>query len=102
VGLTDKVSQLADSVQDGVKKTSTSLLTLTLKLFSVAILGLTFALIGQEIAGYATFMFIFVGIVVATLFFKIIQSLTLSQVFLFDLFCILVGLVLRMYILIAP
>jgi hypothetical protein len=102
MGITDKVSQFADSVQDGVKKTSTSMFTLALKLFSVAFLGLTFALIGQELSSYGTLMFIFVGIAVGTMFFKIIQSLSLSQVLIFDLFCILVGLILRMYILIAP
>lgn len=102
MGITDKVSQFAGNVQEGVKSSSVSLLALVLKVATSFVIALTFALIGQEIMKYGTLSFVFVMTVVVGVIMKIIGKWNLMQVFIFDLFCVLVGLLLRMYILIAP
>lgn len=102
MGISDKMSQLATNVQEGMAKGSTSLLTLSLKVISAVVLGLTFALVGQELSGYGMFLFIFVLLVTGTMFYNFIKNFSISQVLIFDLFCVLVGMLLRMYILIAP
>lgn len=102
MGITDKVSQLAGNVQQGVKNTSVSLLAITLRILTGLILGLTFALIGQEVFKYTTFMFVFMMVVVAGLIFRTSRSWSVGAILIFDLICVLVALLLRAYILIAP
>lgn len=102
MGISDRMSQFAGNVQSGVKRSSSSLLNTTLKVITALVLGLVFALVGSELFHYGQFLFTFVLLVVAGVTFRVVRNFSLGQVLLFDLFCVLVGLVLRMYILIAP
>lgn len=102
MGISDKVSQIAGQVQDGVKNTSVSIVGITIKLITAFVIGLTVALIGQEMMGYGTFAFVFMMIVVLALIFKLISKWSLASVLLFDLFAVLVALLLRLYIQVAP
>lgn len=65
-------------------------------------MGLTLALIGQEIIGYETISFSLVIVVVTTAFLRAARRWNLMGVLIFDLICVLIGMLLRMYILIAP
>lgn len=102
MGITQKVSQIAGQVQDGVKNSSKSLMGLTLKVLTAFMFSLTIALIAQEMMAFGTLMFIFLMIVVGGALFRLLASWTLWSVVVFDLFLILVALLLRMYILVAP
>lgn len=102
MGITDKVSQLAGSVQDGVKNTSMSLFSAVLKIVTGMMIGLTLGLIGQEIMRYGSFSLMFVIVVVTGAIFKLISKWTVGAVLLFDLFCVLVALLLKLYIQVAP
>lgn len=102
MGLTDKVSQFAGQVQDGVKNTSVSFASLSLKLITAVFLALTLSLIIQEMMGSGTFTFIFTMVLVLGLVMKIIGKWSVGAVLLFDLFCVLVALLLRFYIQVAP
>jgi hypothetical protein len=102
MGITDKVSQLAGNVQQGVKSSSVSLLSITMKVVTCFFFSLTAALIGQEMMNFGTFMFMFMLLVVGGLLFKLLIPWNLGSVLIFDLVCILVALLLRMYILVAP
>lgn len=102
MGISDRMSQFAGQVQDGVKSSSKSLASIVLKAITGFILGLTFALIGQELSSYGTIVFIFIMLLVGFGAYKIMQNWALGSVLIFDLICILVALLLRMYILVAP
>jgi hypothetical protein len=102
MGITDKMSQIAGQVQDGVKNTSSSILSMGLKLVTGLAVALTIALIGQEMMGYGTFAFVFLMLVVTGGLVRLMSSWRLGAVLLFDLFCILVALLLRLYIQVAP
>lgn len=102
MGIGDKMNQLATNLQDGVKSTSTSLLGLTVKFVTSFFLGLTLALIAQEMIQYGTLAFVFMMLVVMGLVYKLISKWSLGSTLVFDLVCVLVALVLRMYILLAP
>jgi hypothetical protein len=93
---------MATNVQEGVKTSSVSLAGFLLRLVSGSGLGLTLGLIGQELSGYGTFSLILCAIVVLGLFMKISSSWRIWHVLIFDLICILVAQLLRMYILLAP
>lgn len=102
MGITDKVSQFAGQVQDGVKSTSVSFASLSLKIVTAVLLALTLSLIIQEMMGSGTFTFIFTMVLVIGLVMKLIAKWTVGAVLLFDLFCVLVALLLRLYIQVAP
>lgn len=102
MGLTDKFSQIAGNVQEGVKNSSVSLFNIILKILTGFMIGLTFALIGQEMMTYGTFAFVFIMVVTTGAIFKFLSTWSVGQVLLFDLFCVLVALLLRMYIIVAP
>lgn len=96
------VGQVIEELQYRLKTSSTSLALLSFKLISGAAIGLTLALIGEEIIGYGTFSFIFVIVTMTGAFLKVSRSWQFVGVAAVDLICILIGLLLRMYILVAP
>lgn len=102
MGIADKVNQIAGSVQQSVKTTSTSVLSLVIKALTGLLIGITFAMIGQEILGYGILSFLFMMIVVTALIFRILKSWGIGSVLVFDLICVLLAMLLRMYILVAP
>ncbi len=102
MGISDKVSQIAGQVQDGVKNSSVSLIALSLKTITALMIGLTMALVAQVLMDFGTFSFIFFMAVVVGIVWKMISPWRLGSVLIFDLICVLVGLLLRLYITVAP
>ena len=102
MGISDKMKGLAINMQEGVKTSSISMASIVLRLISGFFLGLTLAFIGQELMHYGTFVLLFVTAVVLGLFMRISAQWKIPHVLIFDLICILVAQLLRMYILLAP
>ncbi|MCB0341941.1 MAG: hypothetical protein H6626_11360 [Pseudobdellovibrionaceae bacterium] len=93
---------LLDTVNTRIKHSSTNLFIYFLRLVSGMVLGLTVALIGEEIIGYGSLAFTLVLVTVTGSFLRITRNWGMASVLVFDLVCVLVGLLLRMYILVAP
>lgn len=74
----------------------------TFKFLSALALGLTMALIGQEVFKYGLVLFLFVMVLTLGLVLRSLKSASIVNVLVFDLICVLVGLALKMYILMAP
>jgi hypothetical protein len=102
MGLTDKMKGLSTNMQDGVKNSSVSLFCFFLRFITGVMLGLTMALIGQELMGYGTFAMLFAIVVVLGLVLKTTSEWTAGKILIFDLILVLVAMLLRMYILVAP
>ena|SRR5690606_20890846 len=96
------MGQFMEDLQYRIKSTSGSLGVMTLKLFVGFMLGLTFALIGQQMVGYGTFSFFLVIVSSMAAFYRIARPWRFAGVLVFALVCVLVGLLLKMYILMAP
>ena len=100
------MSEFVGKMQAGLKKTSSDVVLFSVKLVSGAILGLTFALIMQEIMNKADnenlFAFFFVLVVTTGVFMRIAKSWSLTTTAIFDLICVLLGICLRLYIMVAP
>ncbi len=96
------MTNIIANVQDRLKTSSNALGLLIFRTFTGLLLGLTLALIGQEIMGYGTISFVLVLVIVTATLLKITKNWSWGHVFIFNLICILTGLLLRMYILIAP
>ena len=102
MGITEKMNQMATSIQKGTKNATTSLFGTWVKILTSFIVSLTTTMILQELFNYGTLSFVFVMIVTAAALLKVLWTWTIGAVLIFDLICALVGLLLRMYILIAP
>lgn len=96
------MGNLIANVQDRFRITTNTLALITFRLLTGFFLGLTLALIGQEIIQYGVLSFVLVTVVVVATLFKLTKSWTWMHLFIFNLICVLIGLLLRMYILIAP
>lgn len=100
------MSELIGNMQTQFKKTSSDVALFGIKFISGVVLGLTFALIMQEVMGKADdenlLAFFFVIIVTMAAFMRIAKSWGLMTILIFDLICVLLGLVLRLYVMVAP
>jgi len=102
VGVADKLKGFSTNLQEGAKNSSVSLIGMTLRVLTGFMLGLTLGLIGQEVLGYGSMSLIFMMVVVMGLVVKTTSGWNIGKILIFDLFLILVAMLLRMYILIAP
>ncbi|MEN0057476.1 MAG: hypothetical protein AAGB31_01475 [Bdellovibrio sp.] len=102
MGLGDKMRGFANSAQEGVKSTSLSLLHFTLRFITGIMLGMVLALIGQELMDYGTFALIFVTVVILAACLRALKNWSIGQILIFDLICVLVAMLLKMYITVAP
>jgi hypothetical protein len=102
MGISDKMKGLSTNMQEGVKNSSVSLMNISLRLLTGVFLGLTMALIGQELVGYGSLALLFAMVVVVGLVFKTTSGWNIPKILIFDLILVLVAMLLRMYILVAP
>ncbi len=100
------MSEMVDRMQARFKKSSGDFFTFTLKVVTGLVVGLVLALVLHEMLGHkegeATITFYFVIAVVTAVFMRISKNWTLPVVLVFDLVCILIGIILRLYIMVAP
>lgn len=102
MGVTDKIKNFSSNVQQGAKNASHSLAHILLRLVSGFFVAFVLALILQELFHLGTFMLVFLTVLFLSLIFTLLSKLSLIQIAIFDVICVLCGALLRMYILIAP
>jgi hypothetical protein len=102
MGFTDKLKGLSNNVQQTTKQAAHGLSHICLRLISGFFIGLVLSLIFQELFGLGSFMLVFLNILFTSIIYKLLASRNLFQIVVFDFICILIGALLRMYILIAP
>ena len=96
------MGQFAQNFQYRIKSSSTGVAMLLFRLAVGAFLGLTFALVGEQTIAYGGFAFAFVIVTVMMMFMRISSAWRAGSVLVFTLVCVLIGLLLRMYIMVAP
>lgn len=102
MGIGDRLRGMATSAQDSAKTSAISFFHFSLRFMTGILSGLVLGLIGQELIGYGTFALFFVMVVVLVGIMRLLANWGIGQVLIFDLICILVIMLLRMYILVAP
>jgi len=96
------MSQFIEDLQYRIKTSSSGIALAIFKLAIGLMLGLTFAMIGQQMINYGDLSFLLVTIVVVSAFFRIARAWRWTGVSVFALVCVLLALLLKMYIMIAP
>ena len=89
-------------MQGRLKESSRSIGLITVKLFTGFMVGLTLALVFKQLMGLETFMFTFVIVCCIGIFVRLSAKWKFSGVILFNLFCVMTAMLVRMYIMIAP
>lgn len=96
------MSQFIENLQYRIKTTSGSIFMSMFKLCVGLMLGLTFSLIGQQMINYGKLAFFFVIIATVMAFHRLARGWKWSNLLVFTLICVLIGVLLQMYIQIAP
>ncbi len=102
MSISERMSSLSQRTQDSAKNGLTALIHLTLRLLTGFFLGLTLALIGQEMIDYGTFALLFFVVVTMGMILKVFSGWSIPKILIFDFICVLIATILRMYILLAP
>ena len=96
------MGEFMQNVQIRFKQSSAGIFTFFFKLVTGLFLGLTFALVGEELIGYESLAFWFVIVAILGAFLRVSRAWSAGAVLVFNLVCVLVGMLLRMYIVVAP
>lgn len=96
------MGNMIGNAQERLKTSTNALALISFRILTGLFLGLTFALIGDQIIDYGWFSFMLVIAITTGTIFKVTRSWAWIHILIFNLICVLTGLVLRMYILIAP
>jgi len=96
------MANFVHNLQDRVKTSTNAAALVTFKLLTGFFVGLTLALIGEQIVGYGWFSLTLVIVITMASLLRIARHWSWMHVLIFNLICVLIGLLLRMYILIAP
>lgn len=102
MGFTNNLINVASSMQQGTKNLSISLAQRALRLFTGFFLGMVLALIIQEFTQSGLLMLVFFTTLFMVIVYKLLRTMSIFQIFIFNVICILIATALRMYIMIAP
>ena len=102
MGFTNNLINVASSMQQGTKNLSISLAQRALRLFTGFFIGMVLALIIQEFTQSGLLMLVFFTTLFTVIVYKLLRAMSIFQIFVFNVICILIATALRMYIMIAP
>jgi len=102
VGITDNIKSMTASMQQSAKNTTASLSHKLLRLVSGFFTGLVLALIIQEMMQSGTLMLLFFTTLFTALIYQFLGRFSILQILIFDLICVLVMSLMRLYIMVAP
>lgn len=102
MGLTDNLKNIAVNMQNTASNTSVTLAQRMLRALSGFFVGLVLSLIVQELTQSGDLMMVFMTVFFMTVVYRLLRRLQIFQILIFDLVCVLVAALLRMYIMIAP
>ena len=98
----NNLSTVTNSIWQGTKVATITLSQRIMRLVSGFFVGLVLSIIVQEFVQSGMLMLVFFTILFTLIIYRSLRTLTLFQIFVFDVICILIAILLRMYILIAP
>lgn len=102
MGLTDNLKNIAVNMQTTAANSTVSVAQRALRALSGFFVGLVLALIVQELTQSGDLMLVFMTVFFMAAVYKLLRRLQIFQILIFDLVCVLIAALLRMYIMIAP
>jgi hypothetical protein len=102
MGIAEKFDRMSTKVQTSIKLSLVGLIAFLFKVFTATMYALTITLVFQQAFAFGTFGFVLLFIVTGSAMIRFMWTWNLGKVLVFDLISVLVALLLRMYILMAP
>jgi hypothetical protein len=102
MGVAENIKNIPGQVGEPTKRIAQGVLHVIVRIITGFFLGLVLSLIAQEIFSFGLFMLLFFTTLFGAIIFKLLGRLNLLQIVVFDLVCVLVLTLLKMYILLAP
>lgn len=102
MGLTENLRTMASNLQQGARNSTVTLTQKILRLVSGIFLALILSLIIQEMMQSGTLMLIFFTILFTSVIYLFLGRFSILQILIFDLICVLIVSLLRLYIMVAP
>lgn len=96
------MGQMLEDIQYRLREGSNSLIKGIARSLVGFILGLTISLVCQQMMGYGDLAFFLVILSVVMAFHRITKTWTWTTLTVFSFVCVLIGLLLKLYILVAP
>lgn len=96
------MGEFIENMQHTLKKNSQNIGLFIVRFLSGFFVGVTLTLIGQQILGYGQLIFWFIIVLSTVVFLKMTKGWRWVGVIVLDFILVLIGLLLKMYILIAP
>lgn len=99
------MSEFVGRMQQGIKQGSSDIFLMALRALTGTFIGITIGLIVQEVLGQGqeiTLAFVFAFVTTFAVVWRLTRGWGLAAILLFDLITVLVGVLLRLYIMVAP
>lgn len=96
------MGEMLNKVQFQVKKSSNDLGTYFFRVMTGGWIGMVFAHFFQMVFAFENFLFLFIIVLMTGVIVKITKGWGFFSVVILNLFCILVGILLQMYVTMAP
>ena len=92
------MSDFTDRIKDSVRGTTKQLTIFLVRLFTGALLGLSFALTAQSFSSISIFLFMFIVIITIGIVLRVTRYWSLAAAVILLLVLILIGVLLKLYI----
>jgi hypothetical protein len=96
------MNDIIDSFQNKMKSGTSGLFSMLIRLALGGFLGLTFAILTDSVADLGRWSFVFLVVTITAVVMRLTRTWRVSATLIFLLFVILMGTLLRMYVLWAP
>ena len=102
MSIADNIKMMASNIQQGAKNSSVTATQKTLRLLSGLFVALILSLIIQEMMQSGTLTFLFFTVLFTSLVYTFLGRLSILQILIFDLICVLIIMLMKLYIMVAP
>ncbi len=102
MSLANNLINAASSLQQRAKTTSVTWAQRLLRLVSGLFIALVLALILQQLMTSSTWTFLFFTFLFTAIIYRLLRNLSVLQILIFNIICVLAAVSLRLYIMIAP
>ena len=102
MGITNNLRNVTSQMQQGAKNASISITQRALRLLTGLFVGAVLAIIVQEFTQSGTLIVVFLTLLFMSLIYRLLRPLSIWQILVVDVICVLIANTLRMYIQMAP
>jgi small-conductance mechanosensitive channel len=102
MGISENLRNVTSQMQQGAKNAGITVTQRALRFFTGFFVGAVLSLIIQEFTQSGTLILVFLILLFTAIFYRLLRPLSIWQILVVDVICVLIANTLRMYIQMAP